>query len=207
MRSATAANTLQVYVSQVRKIVSDRLKTEGAPIVSASRMSWTPIGSSASPRRDGARAWSYGEARSCSPRRLPNGAARRSPTRYDSFAQGEIARLEELRLAAVEDRIEADLGLGRHDQLVGELEALVAEHPTRERLRSLQMIALYRAGQADALEAYRDARGAPRRARARARAGAEGARAGDPPPGRSARAGLAPEQRAGAGQHARRAAA
>ena len=79
--------------------------------------------------------------------------------RYDAFAQGEIGRLEELRLAAVEDRIEADLGLGRHDQLVGELESLVAEHPTRERLRGLQMLALYRAGrQADALDAYRQAR-------------------------------------------------
>ena len=79
--------------------------------------------------------------------------------RYESFAQGEIGRLEELRLAAVEDRIEAELGLGRHDQLVGELESLVSEHPTRERLRGLQMLALYRAGrQADALEAYREAR-------------------------------------------------
>ena len=54
---------------------------------------------------------------------------------YEPFAQAEIARLEELRLAALEQRIEADLALGRHAQLVGELEALVAEHPLRERLR------------------------------------------------------------------------
>ena len=78
---------------------------------------------------------------------------------YESFAQAAIGRLEELRLAAVELRIDADLALGRHDELVGELEALVAEHPLRERLRRSLMTALYRSGrQAEALEAYRDAR-------------------------------------------------
>src|ERR671937_249103 len=75
------------------------------------------------------------------------------------FAQTEILRLDELRTAAYEDRIDADLALGRHDQLVPELEALVAEHPLRERLRSQLMLALYRAGrQADALSAYQRAR-------------------------------------------------
>src|SRR6266508_2484144 len=78
---------------------------------------------------------------------------------YDSFAQGEIARLEELRLAALEERIEADLALGRHDAVVQELEQLVGRHPLRERLRGQLMLALYRAGrQAEALEVYRDAR-------------------------------------------------
>ena len=78
---------------------------------------------------------------------------------YESFAQSEIGRLEELRLALLEDRIEADLGCGRHAELVGELEALVAEHPLRERLRRQLVLALYRGGrQADALEAYRNAR-------------------------------------------------
>jgi DNA-binding SARP family transcriptional activator len=78
---------------------------------------------------------------------------------YERFAQAEIARLEELRLAALEARIEADLALGRHAELVGELDALAAAHPLREPLRGLQMRALYRAGrQADALAAYRDAR-------------------------------------------------
>ena len=78
---------------------------------------------------------------------------------YESFAQGAIARLEEIRLAAVELRIDADLALGRHDELVGELEALVAEHPLRERLRRYLMTALYRSGrQADALDAYQDTR-------------------------------------------------
>jgi len=78
---------------------------------------------------------------------------------YESFAQAAIARLEEIKLAAIELRIDADLALGRHDELVGELEALVAEHPLRERLRRSLMIALYRSGrQAEALDAYRDAR-------------------------------------------------
>ena len=80
---------------------------------------------------------------------------------YENFAQAAIARLEEIRLAAVELRIDADLALGRHDGLVGELEALVAEQPLRERLREYLMTALYRSGrQAEALDAYKDARGA-----------------------------------------------
>jgi DNA-binding SARP family transcriptional activator len=74
------------------------------------------------------------------------------------FAQAEIARLEGLRLACVSDRIDADLACGRHAELVGELEALVQEHPLSERLRGQQMLALYRAGrQAEALGAYREA--------------------------------------------------
>jgi DNA-binding SARP family transcriptional activator len=78
---------------------------------------------------------------------------------YESFAQPEIARLEELRLAAFERRVEADLALGRHAELVPELESAVARHPLRERLRAHLMLALYRSGrQADALEAYQDAR-------------------------------------------------
>jgi DNA-binding SARP family transcriptional activator len=78
---------------------------------------------------------------------------------YEDFAQAAIARLEEIRLAAVELRIDADLALGRHDELVGELEAFVAEHPLRERVRGYLMTALYRSGrQAEALDAYQDAR-------------------------------------------------
>ena len=77
----------------------------------------------------------------------------------EPFAQREIGRLEELRLATLEERIEADLALGRHAELVGELEALVQEHPLRERLRGQLMLALYRSGrQAEALEAYQETR-------------------------------------------------
>ena len=78
---------------------------------------------------------------------------------YEEFAQPAIARLEELRLAALERRIEADLELGRHADLVGELDALVKQHPLRERMRSQHMLALYRSGrQADALGSYQEAR-------------------------------------------------
>jgi predicted ATPase/DNA-binding SARP family transcriptional activator len=78
---------------------------------------------------------------------------------YEPFAQTEIARLEELRLQALESRVEAELALGRHGDLVAELEALVGEHPLRERAREQLMLALYRSGrQAEALEAYRNGR-------------------------------------------------
>ncbi len=77
----------------------------------------------------------------------------------EPFARPEATRLEELRLSALEARIEADLALGRHAELPGELGPLVAEHPYRERLRSQLMLALYRAGrQADALAEYQRAR-------------------------------------------------
>jgi DNA-binding SARP family transcriptional activator/pimeloyl-ACP methyl ester carboxylesterase len=76
----------------------------------------------------------------------------------EPFARAECGRLEQLRLAALEDRIDADLALGRHADLVAELDGLVRREPLRERLRGQQMLALYRAGrQADALAAYRAA--------------------------------------------------
>jgi predicted ATPase/DNA-binding SARP family transcriptional activator len=81
--------------------------------------------------------------------------------RFDAFAQTEAARLEELRLTAIEHRLAAELELGRHADLVGELQTLTKEHPLRERLRRHLMIALYRDGrQADALAAYQEARAA-----------------------------------------------
>ena len=81
--------------------------------------------------------------------------------RYEPWAQGEIRRLEELRAVAIEERVEAELALGEHARLAGELEALVAEHPRRERLRAQQMLALYRSGRhVDALAAFRASRAA-----------------------------------------------
>ena len=78
---------------------------------------------------------------------------------YEPFAQAEIARLEELRLIALEDRIAADLALGRHTELVGELEALAAQQPLREPFRVQLMLALYRSGrQAEALDVYHKTR-------------------------------------------------
>jgi DNA-binding SARP family transcriptional activator len=78
---------------------------------------------------------------------------------FEEFAHGEIARLEELRLAALEERFDAELEAGSQAELVGELEALVREHPLREGLRRSLMLALYRSGrQAEALQVYHDAR-------------------------------------------------
>ncbi|HMI99837.1 MAG TPA: BTAD domain-containing putative transcriptional regulator [Gaiellaceae bacterium] len=160
---ATASNTLQVYVSQLRKLVEDGLVREGPGYrlrvepdqLDAERFErLADEGAAALDRR------AYAEASAL----LVEGLALwRGPAlvdvHYESFAQVEITRLEELKLAALEGRIEAELGLGHHGQVVGELEALVAENPLRERLRGQLMLALYRAGrQADALEAYTEAR-------------------------------------------------
>ncbi|HXF37880.1 MAG TPA: AfsR/SARP family transcriptional regulator, partial [Actinomycetota bacterium] len=74
-------------------------------------------------------------------------------------AGAAMARIEELRLAAIEDRIQAELGLGRHVELVPELQELVSTHPLRESLRASLMLALYRSGrQADALAVYQEGR-------------------------------------------------
>jgi predicted ATPase/DNA-binding SARP family transcriptional activator len=81
--------------------------------------------------------------------------------RYELFARPQVARLEDLRLNALEQRIDADLALRRHEDLVPELERLSREHSTRERIHAQAMLALYRSGrQADALDAYQRARGA-----------------------------------------------
>ena len=78
---------------------------------------------------------------------------------YESFAQPAIGRLEEMRLAAIEQRVDAELELGRHAEAIGELEALIWDHPLRERFRAQMMLALYRAGrQAEALDHYRRTR-------------------------------------------------
>jgi DNA-binding SARP family transcriptional activator len=79
---------------------------------------------------------------------------------YESFAQSAIARLREIRLSTLEQRVDADLSVGRHAQLVGELEQLVAENPLQERFAEQLMLAFYGSGrQAEALEVYRAARG------------------------------------------------
>jgi DNA-binding SARP family transcriptional activator len=78
---------------------------------------------------------------------------------YEPFAQREIARLEDLRVAAYEQLVEAKLALGRHAEVVGQLETLIDAYPYRERLRAQLMLALYRCDrQADALQVYQDAR-------------------------------------------------
>jgi predicted ATPase len=82
-----------------------------------------------------------------------------SEFRYEEFAASEAVRLEELRLTVVEEQIDAELELGRHAEVVAQLERLVFDHPLRERMRAQLMLALYRSGrQADALRAFQDAR-------------------------------------------------
>jgi DNA-binding SARP family transcriptional activator len=163
----SAAHSVEVYVSQLRKALGD------AGVIVTQRPGYRL---QAEPEQidlhrfellaaEGRRALAAGDAE--------NGAARlRSALAlwrgaplgdftFETFAQAAIARLEELRLAALEDRIDADLALGRHAEVIGELEGLVNEHALRERPRGQLMLALYRAGrQAEALEVYAATRAA-----------------------------------------------
>ena len=125
-----------------------------------------------SDRRDRVRASRDGGAQTHSPTATPSSAAAElgealglwrgdalADCRGGGWAAAEALRLDELRLSTVEDRIDADLMLGQHGVLVGELESLVARHPLRERLWGALMLALYRAGrQAEAVRAYQRAR-------------------------------------------------
>jgi DNA-binding SARP family transcriptional activator len=149
----TAANTLQYYVSQLRKALgADRIVTRAPGY--AIRIA---DGELDLDRFEGL--VEQGDAESLQlADRMWRGPAL-ADFAYEPFAQAEIARLEELRLAAIEERIDSELTAGRHSQLVGELGALVLEHPLRERLHAQHMLALYRSGrQAEALEAYRAVR-------------------------------------------------
>jgi DNA-binding SARP family transcriptional activator len=112
---------------------------------------------------EGERALARGDAAPASERLREALALWRGPPLQDfvyaPFAQRAIARLQELRLAAYELWVDAEIAVGRHAQMVGELEALLAEHPLRERLCAQLMLALYRDGrQVDALAAYRETR-------------------------------------------------
>src|SRR6266511_5937225 len=78
---------------------------------------------------------------------------------YEEFARAEAERVEELRVVALEERLEAELALGRHAELLPELQSLARAQPLRERLKAQAMLALYRCGrQTEALELYADAR-------------------------------------------------
>ena len=164
----TAAKAVQGYVSHLRRVLEpgDRrellvtrapgyvLRTEGV-VVDATRFEQLA--------GDGRRALDDGSADEAArvfdeALALWRGAAL-AEFAYDDFAQAEIHRLGELRLSVTEDRVDALLRLGRHGELVGQLDSLVAAHPLRERLRGQWMLALYRCGrQAEALQAYRDGR-------------------------------------------------
>ena len=162
---ATAAKTLQVYVSRLRKALGhdDLIVTRGSgyalitdtDAIDAAR--FERLTARARARRsagdvDGATT-DLEEAL-----RLWRGTPL-ADFAYEQFASTAIGRLEELRLAALEERLDIDLACGRHTETIGELEALVGEHPLRERLWWQLMLALYRSGrQAEALDAYRQAR-------------------------------------------------
>jgi YVTN family beta-propeller protein len=162
---ATALKTVQVYVSRLRKALGDgALLTRAGGYILAVEPEQVDADRFAALTAEGRRALRSGDPRVAAERLGAALALWRGPPladlAYERFAQAEIARLEEARLGAVEDRIEAELALGRHAELVGELEALVREHPLRERLRGQLMLALYRSGrQADALASFRQARG------------------------------------------------
>jgi DNA-binding SARP family transcriptional activator/DNA-binding beta-propeller fold protein YncE len=165
----TAANVVQVYVSRLRKALQPGENGEGAlgtrgsgyvlriddSAVDVDRFErLTSEGRDALSGADPARASALlTEALS-----LWRGDPL-SDFAFESFAQTAITRLAELKLAALEDRIDADLARGRHRIVTAELETLATEHPLRERLRAQLMLALYRSGrQADALRVYGETR-------------------------------------------------
>jgi DNA-binding SARP family transcriptional activator len=161
---ATAPKVVQNHVSQLRRALANGLLvTQGAGYTLRLEPGSVDLDSFERLLEEGRRALADGDAEEASKRLRQALALWRGPPladfAFESFAQTEIARLEERRLVALEERIEADLALGRHADLVGELEALVKEHPLRERLQSQLMLCLYRSGrQAEALEVYQAAR-------------------------------------------------
>ena len=164
---ATAGKVLQNAVGQLRRALEDR---EGMRLQTVGHGYSLRIGSGELDVdrfeelvREGGRALADGRpAEAAAGLREALGLWRGSPlvdVSYEAFAQPEIARLEELFATALERRIEADLALGAHADLVSELEALVARDPLRERFRAQLMLALYRCGrQAEALAAFREGR-------------------------------------------------
>jgi predicted ATPase/DNA-binding SARP family transcriptional activator len=165
---ATATHTVETYVSRLRRALHDaenhdvlvtrppgylvRIDREELDLKRFERLAW-----------EGRQALTEGNPRDGGELLRQALALFRGPPLNDvaffPFAQVEVDRLEQMRLAALEDRMEANLAVGRSAELVGELEALVNAYPLRERLWAQLMVALYRARrQADALEAYRRAR-------------------------------------------------
>lgn len=162
--SDTAVKTVQVYVSNLRKALGDGLLvTRGGGYVLQTGAGQVDADRFEALAADGRQALESGDRRGAGELLREALALWRGPPlaefAYSQFAQTEIARLEDARVEALEDRIDADLAAGEQSGLVGELEALVAEHPLRELLHGQLMLALYRSGrQADALEHYRKAR-------------------------------------------------
>jgi DNA-binding SARP family transcriptional activator/class 3 adenylate cyclase len=156
----TAATSLQNFVSQLRKALGPEILVTRAP----GYVLDVPAESIDAARFDRALA----RARTQDPVERLETLARAlelwrgeplAEFTYAPFAQSEVRRLEELRLMAIEERVDAELALGRQSEVIGELETLVGQNPLRERLRAQLMLALYRSGrQAEALQAYQAAR-------------------------------------------------
>jgi DNA-binding SARP family transcriptional activator/streptogramin lyase len=161
---ASALNSVHVYVSQLRKALGDgRLQTREHGYLLALAPEQVDLGRFERLLGEGRELLAGGEAERAAETLTAALALWRGPPLSDfesaPFAQDEIARLEELHVACLEERIEADLARGRHSELIPELEALVSRHPLRERLRAQLMLALYRSGrQSEALAAYQQAR-------------------------------------------------
>lgn len=161
---ASAMNTLQTYISQLRRALGrDSIVTRTPGYLLAISPEAVDVQRFERLIADGRTALSAGQVEDGAARfeaalRLWRGPAL-SDFAYEPFALAEAARLEELRLVATEELVDARLALGQHAELAGELRALVEEHPLRERLWSQLMRALYRCGrQAEALRAYSELR-------------------------------------------------
>lgn len=163
---ATAIASLQVRISRLRKALGDfgpRIVTQTPGyqlVLEAHELDVNRFNRRAQEGRDARRAGDVERASGLLTEAL---AVWRGPALADfsdrAFARSEVARLEESRLAALEDRIAADLAAGRHAVLIGELECLTETHAFRERLWCHRLLALYRSGrQADALRTYQDVR-------------------------------------------------
>lgn len=162
---ASAVKTVQVYVSRLRKALGDAERLVTTPAGYLLRVHADELDADRFTRlvEDGRRALRAGQADRAATVLREALSLWRGPAladlAFEPFADGEIPRLEEQRLAALEARVEADLASGRHAALVGELRRLVSANPTRERLAGQLMLALYRCGrQTDALEAFHEAR-------------------------------------------------
>ncbi|HYX10780.1 MAG TPA: BTAD domain-containing putative transcriptional regulator, partial [Candidatus Acidoferrum sp.] len=158
----TANKTLQLYVSQLRKVLPSGVLVTQPAAGYILRVSDDEIDAGRFERllADGRDQLAQDEARKAAETLRAALALWRGPALAEvahmDFARAESERLAELKLEALEERIEADLALGRHGAVVADLEQLAGEHPLREHLLALLMLALYRCGrQADALEAYR----------------------------------------------------
>jgi len=163
----SAAKLLHVYVSRLRKSLdggpSDPISTTAGGYVLHVEPGALDSERFLTLAADGRRALAEGEPERAAAILDDALALWRGPAfvdvAYASFAQNEIARLEEARLAALEDRIDAELAQGLHGGIVGDVQALLAEHPLRERLAAQLMLSLYRSGrQADALEVFQRTR-------------------------------------------------